>query len=51
VRDRRLVLVRQTRSAIAATSGAVAIGDLSVAAGVSSTHLAQRVNELIGVTA
>jgi AraC-like DNA-binding protein len=28
----------------------VAIGDLSVAAGVSSTHLAQRFKELIGVT-
>ena len=35
---------------IAATSGAVAIGDLSVAAGVSTTHLAQRFKELIGVT-
>jgi AraC-like DNA-binding protein len=33
-----------------ATAGAVAIGDLSVAAGVSSTHLAQRFKELIGVT-
>ena len=30
--------------------GAVAIGDLSVAAGVSTTHLAQRFKELIGVT-
>jgi AraC-like DNA-binding protein len=28
----------------------VAIGDLSVAAGVSSTHLARRFKELIGVT-
>ena len=28
----------------------MAIGDLSVAAGVSSTHLAQRFKELIGVT-
>jgi dihydrofolate reductase len=37
-----LGLVRHTSSVIAATSGAVAIGDLSVAAGVSSTHLAQR---------
>ena len=45
-----LELVRHTSSVIAATSGAVAIGDLSVAAGVSSTHLAQRFKELIGVT-
>jgi AraC-like DNA-binding protein len=45
-----LGLVRYTSSVIAATSGAVAIGDLSVAAGVSSTHLAQRFKELIGVT-
>ena len=45
-----LGLVRQTSSVIAATSGAVAIGDLRVAAGVSSTHLAQRFKELIGVT-
>ena len=37
-----LGLVRHTSSVTAATSGAVAIGDLSVAAGVSSTHLAQR---------
>ena len=28
----------------------MAIGDLNVAAGVSSTHLAQRFKELIGVT-
>src|SRR5262249_37941998 len=35
---------------IAKTSGAVAIGDLSLAAGVSSTHLAQRFKEFIGVT-
>ena len=45
-----LRLVSHTSSVIAATSGAVAIGDLSVAAGVSSTHLAQRFKELIGVT-
>jgi AraC-like DNA-binding protein len=45
-----LGLVRHTSSVIAASSGAVAIGDLSVAAGVSSTHLAQRFKELIGVT-
>ncbi|MEH1166568.1 helix-turn-helix domain-containing protein [Micromonospora sp. CPCC 205539] len=45
-----LGLVRHASSVIAATSGAVAIGDLRVAAGVSSTHLAQRFKELIGVT-
>jgi AraC-like DNA-binding protein len=45
-----LGLVRHTSGVIAATSGAVAIGDLCVAAGVSSTHLAQRFKELIGVT-
>lgn len=45
-----LGLVRQTSRAIAATGGAVTIGDLRVAAGVSSTHLAQRFKELVGVT-
>ncbi len=45
-----LGLVRRTSSVIAATRGGVAIGDLSAAAGVSSTHLAQRFKELIGVT-
>ncbi|MGW0807552.1 helix-turn-helix domain-containing protein [Nonomuraea sp. NPDC002799] len=45
-----LDLVRHTSSVIAAATGAVAIGDLSAAAGVSSTHLAQRFKELIGVT-
>lgn len=45
-----LGLVRHTSRIIAATSGAVAIDDLRVAAGVSSTHLAQRFKELIGVT-
>ena len=45
-----LGLVRHTSSIIAATSGAVAIGDVGVAAGVSSTHLAQRFKEIIGVT-
>jgi AraC-like DNA-binding protein len=45
-----LGLVRHTSRVIAATRGGVAIGDLSVAAGVSSTHLAQRFKELIGVT-
>lgn len=45
-----LGLVRRASSVIVATSGAVAIGDLRVSAGVSSTHLAQRFKELIGVT-
>ncbi|MEV0897141.1 helix-turn-helix domain-containing protein [Actinoplanes sp. NPDC049802] len=45
-----LGLVRHMSGVIAASSGAVAIGDLSVAAGVSSTHLAQRFKEIIGVT-
>ncbi|WP_350274916.1 helix-turn-helix domain-containing protein [Kribbella sp. HUAS MG21] len=43
-------LVRHTSSVIAAADGAVSIGELSVAAGVSSTHLAQRFKELVGVT-
>jgi methylphosphotriester-DNA--protein-cysteine methyltransferase len=45
-----LGLVRHTSSVIAAATGAVAIGELSVTAGVSSTHLAQRFKELVGVT-
>lgn len=45
-----LGLVRQVSSAIVANGGAVMIGDLSVAAGVSSTHLAQRFREVVGVT-
>jgi AraC-like DNA-binding protein len=45
-----LGLVRHASSVMAATRGAVAIGDLSAAAGVSSTHLAQRFKELVGVT-
>ncbi|ATO17767.1 AraC family transcriptional regulator [Micromonospora sp. WMMA2032] len=45
-----LALVRRTSGVIAAAGGAVAIGDLSVAAGVSSTHLAQRFKHLVGVT-
>ncbi|MFI0357194.1 helix-turn-helix domain-containing protein [Actinomadura sp. 9N407] len=45
-----LGLVRHTSSVIAAATGAVVIGDLSVMVGVSSTHLAQRFRELIGVT-
>jgi AraC-like DNA-binding protein len=45
-----LGLVRHASRVIAATGGAVAIGDLRAAAGVGSTHLAQRFKELIGVT-
>jgi AraC-like DNA-binding protein len=45
-----LGLVRHTSSILASTGGAVAIGDLSAAAGVSSTHLAQRFKEVVGVT-
>jgi len=45
-----LGLVRHTSRVIAAATGAVAIGDLSVTAGVSSTHMAQRFKELVGVT-
>lgn len=45
-----LGLVRHMSSVIMANSGAVSIGDLSVAAGVSNTHLTQRFKELIGVT-
>ena len=45
-----LELVHHTSRAIETTSGAVAIGDLSMAAGVSSTHLARRFKELVGVT-
>lgn len=45
-----LGLVSHTSSVIARTSDAVAIGDLSVAAGVSSTHLARRFKELVGIT-
>ena len=45
-----LELVRHTSSVIAAATGAVAIGDLSVAAGVSGTHLAQRFKEVVGIT-
>ena len=45
-----LGLVRHTSSVIAATSGTVAIGDLSEATGVSSTHLARRFKEVVGVT-
>jgi AraC-like DNA-binding protein len=44
-----LGLVRHLSGVIAATGGAAPIGDLSAAAGVSSTHLAQRFKALIGV--
>jgi AraC-like DNA-binding protein len=43
-------LVHRASDVIAATTGAVAIRDLGAAAGVSSTHLAQRFKEIIGVT-
>ncbi|MER7249363.1 helix-turn-helix domain-containing protein [Kribbella sp. NPDC000426] len=45
-----LGLVRSTSSLLDATSGAAAIGDLSSAAGVSSTQLTKRFKEVIGVT-
>ena len=45
-----LGLVRHASSVIAAATGAVTIGSLSAAAGVSSTHLAQRFKEVVGVT-
>ncbi|WFE28500.1 helix-turn-helix domain-containing protein [Solwaraspora sp. WMMD791] len=45
-----LGLVRHTSGVITGTRGAVAIGDLSTATGVSSTHLARRFKEIVGVT-
>jgi AraC-like DNA-binding protein len=45
-----LALVRHTSSVIAAAAGAVAIRDLSVATGVSSTQLARRFKDIIGIT-
>jgi AraC-like DNA-binding protein len=45
-----LGLVREASSLLAATRGAAPIGGLSASAGVSSTHLAQRFKELVGVT-
>ncbi|MFG1922235.1 helix-turn-helix domain-containing protein [Cryptosporangium sp. NPDC048952] len=45
-----LGLVGHTSSVIAKSGGAASIGDLSVAAGVSTTHLAQRFKALVGVT-
>jgi AraC-like DNA-binding protein len=45
-----LGLVRHTSGVIAATQGAVSIGGLSASAGVSTTHLAQRFKEVVGLT-
>jgi len=45
-----LALVRHASTVIAETSRAVAVGDLSVAARVSGTHLVQRFKALVGVT-
>ena len=45
-----LDLVRHASGVIAATGGTVTIAGLSAAAGVSSTHLARRFKEIIGVT-
>jgi AraC-like DNA-binding protein len=45
-----LDLVRRASGVIAASGGTVAIGDLGLAAGVSSTYLAKRFREIIGVT-
>ncbi|NMO52748.1 AraC family transcriptional regulator [Actinoplanes sp. TBRC 11911] len=45
-----LGLVRHLGGVIAGTGGTMPIRDLSAAAGVSSTHLAQRFKEIIGVT-
>jgi AraC-like DNA-binding protein len=45
-----LGLVRHASTVITATGGAVAVGGLSAAAGVSSTHLARRFKEVVGIT-
>ena len=45
-----LDLIRHTSGVIAASSGGLAIRELNEAAGVSSTHLARRFKQLIGVT-
>ena len=45
-----LDIVRHLGSAIAETGGAVPISDLGVAAGASSTYVAKRFKEVIGVT-
>lgn len=45
-----LDLVRHVSTAIAMTDGTVPIGDLAAAKGVSSTYLARRFKDVIGVT-
>lgn len=45
-----LGLVRHVSSALSATGGAVPIGAVADSAGVSSTHVAKRFKELVGVT-
>lgn len=45
-----LELVRHASARIAAASGAVSIGDLCADAGVSTTHLAQRFKQIVGIT-
>jgi AraC-like DNA-binding protein len=45
-----LGLVKHTSGVIAASTGAVAISALTDAAGVSSTHLAQRFKQIVGIT-
>jgi AraC-like DNA-binding protein len=42
--------VRHTSAVLAATAGAVAIGELSATAGVSRTYLAQRFTDVVGLT-
>lgn len=44
-----LALVRRASTAIAEARGAVTVGDLSSAAGVSGTHLVQRFKAIVGV--
>ncbi|MEU8664814.1 helix-turn-helix domain-containing protein [Actinoplanes philippinensis] len=45
-----LDLVREVSSAVAATGGTVPIGDIGVAAHVSSTYVAKRFKAVVGVT-
>jgi AraC-like DNA-binding protein len=45
-----LGLVRHASGRIAAASGAVSIGDLCEQAGVSTTHLAHRFKQIVGIT-
>ncbi len=47
---RGLEMVRHASTVISAKCGAVAIGDLSAASRVSTTHMALRFKEIIGVT-